>query len=144
MVGGQDARSAEEGAGQERATFYIENVDRLRPFQPQPGSGNLQKGRKPLGAAAVAQDGIAGEFGPEVLRFRAQMYLGVLQNAFLQCGRLAHGAPSLHIRCFHPRQLPLFGGQMALQPEQEENQGGKQEVAQFAGQRKPAVEKQNT
>ena len=33
---------------------------------------------------------------------------------------------------------------MALQPEQEENQGGKQEVAQFAGQRKPAVEKQNT
>ena len=67
VVGGQDARSAEEGAGQERATFYIENVDRLRPFQPQPGSGNLQKGRKPLGAAAVAQDGIAGEFGPEVL-----------------------------------------------------------------------------
>ena len=78
VVGGQDAWDAEKGAGQERAAFYIENVDGLRPFQPQPGSGKLQKDRKPLGVFTVAQDGIAGEFSPEVLRFRAQMYLGIL------------------------------------------------------------------
>ena len=78
VVGGQDAWDAEKGAGQERAAFYIENVDGLRSFQPQPGSGNLQKDRKPLGVFTVAQDGIAGEFSPEVLRFRAQMYLGIL------------------------------------------------------------------
>ena len=65
-------------ASTERAAFYIENVDGLRSFQPQPGSGNLQKDRKPLGVFTVAQDGIAGEFSPEVLRFRAQMYLGIL------------------------------------------------------------------
>ena len=78
VVGGQDAWDAEKGAGQERAAFYIENVDGLRSFQPQPGSGNLQKDRKPLGVFTVAQDGIAGEFSPEVIRFRAQMYLGIL------------------------------------------------------------------
>ena len=78
VVGGQDAWDAEKGAGQERAAFYIENVDGLRPFQPQPGSGKLQKDRKPLGVFTVAQDGIAGEFSPEVIRFRAQMYLGIL------------------------------------------------------------------
>ena len=31
-----------------------------------------------LYTSTVAQDGIAGEFSPEVIRFRAQMYLGIL------------------------------------------------------------------
>ena len=78
MVGGQDAWDAEKGAGQERAAFYIENVDGLRPFQPQPGSGKLQKDRKPLGVFTVAQDGLAEESSTEALLVRSQMYLGIL------------------------------------------------------------------